>query len=115
MLRHATALVLVAAALLAVTGTASGHSTNYWAWYARWDTQCVVNHEGGWKSVNRAGYYGRFQMDVSFQTETSFGKWAFRRWGTANHWPHWAQVKHAYEVWRYSGWSRWPTYARYCN
>jgi hypothetical protein len=85
-----------------------------WAWYNRSDTQCVVNHEGGFSSVNSAGYYGRFQMDVSFQKETHFGRWAYSRWGTANNWPSWAQVVHAYDVWTRSGWSRWPTYYNYC-
>jgi len=112
---HLTALAVVAALFLAVTGTASSVLSKHWAWYYRWDTQCVVNHEGGWTSVNPSGYYGRFQMDVSFQKETAFGRRSYNRWGTANHWPPWAQVYHAYEVWRYAGWSRWPTYRRYCS
>ena len=80
----------------------------------RSDTQCVVNHEGGWTSVNPAGYYGRFQMDVSFQTETPFGRRAYRRWGTPNRWPPKGQVFHAWTIWTDAGWSRWPTYERYC-
>jgi hypothetical protein len=86
-----------------------------WAWYRSSATQCVVNHEGGWTSVNPAGYYGRFQMDVSFQNETAYGRAAYRRWGTANNWPPLVQVRHAYSIWLYAGWSRWPTYARYCS
>lgn len=89
-------------------------SSAAWAWYRRSDTQCVTNHEGGWRSVNPAGYYGRFQMDVSFQTETPFGRRAYARWGTANKWPPAVQVEHAFTIWSKYGWGRWPTYARYC-
>jgi hypothetical protein len=85
-----------------------------WAWYRSRDTQCVVNHEGGWTSVNPVGYYGRFQMDISFQNETAYGRAAYRRYGTANRWPPLVQVRHAYSIWLSAGWSRWPTYAKYC-
>jgi len=86
-----------------------------WAWYLRGDTQCVVSHEGGWTSVNPAGYYGRFQMDVSFQNETKYGQKAYRRYGTADKWPPIVQVVHAYSIWLYAWWSRWPTYYAYCT
>jgi hypothetical protein len=86
-----------------------------WAWYRSSATQCVVAHEGGWTSVNPVGYYGRFQMDVSFQNETAYGRRAFRRWGTANRWPPAVQVFHAWSIWKVAGWSRWPTYYRYCR
>lgn len=89
--------------------------TGAWAWYLTPATQCVTNHEGAWTSVNSAGYYGRFQMDVPFQNETAYGRAAYRRWGTADHWPPAVQVQHAYSIWSYAGWSRWPTYARYCS
>ncbi len=86
-----------------------------WAWYLTPTVQCVVNHEGAWTSVNPAGYYGRFQMDIPFQNETPYGRAAFSRWGTANNWPPIVQVKHAHGVWTYAGWSRWPTYYAYCD
>lgn len=54
-------------------------------------------------------------MDRSFETETAYGRWAERRWGRASSWPPIVQVRHAYEVWLYAGWSRWPTYRRYCR
>jgi hypothetical protein len=88
-----------------------------WAWYRTGATQCVVNHEGGWTSpsIDPPGMYaGRFQMDASFERETTFGAAMQERYGRAWSWPPWAQVYHAYEVWLYAGWSRWPTYARYC-
>lgn len=87
-----------------------------WAWYLRDDTQCVVNHEGGWNSpsIDPPGKYaGRFQMDSAFERETAFGRKMSDRYGRAWKWPPWAQVYHAWEVWSYAGWSRWPTYARF--
>lgn len=92
--------------------------TAAWKWYKRSDTQCVVDresHDDTWRAVSSRGtYHGRFQMDYSFETETSYGRWAERRWGRASHWPPIVQVRHAFEIWLYAGWSRWPTYARYC-
>lgn len=89
-----------------------------WEWYNRSDTRCVVDHEGGWKSRSIDPpdvYAGRFQMDYSFERETAFGRKMYDRYGRAWNWPPAAQVLHAYEVWLYAGWSRWPTYARYCS
>lgn len=99
----------------ACSNTAGAHGSPSWAWYKSRATQCVVAHEGGWTSVNPAGYYGRFQMDRAFQRETAYGRRAMRRWGLAHRWPPRVQVHHAWTIWRYAGWSRWPTYARYCR
>lgn len=84
-----------------------------WAWYNTGSTQCVVNHEGGWGSVNSAGYYGRFQMDVGFQT--AYGAEFYYRFGTANNWPQWAQVVTAYRGWKKRWYYPWPTYFKYCT
>jgi hypothetical protein len=90
-----------------------------WAWYRTPATQCVCDHEGGWTSVGPTAhdgsyYAGRFQKDASFERETAFGRRMQARYGRSIHWPPWAQVFQAYEVWSYAGWSRWPTYAKYC-
>jgi hypothetical protein len=85
-----------------------------WAWYRTSTTQCVCDHEGGWRTDSNYPYAGRFQMDPSFERETAFGARMQRKYGRANNWPPWAQVFHAFEVWSYAGWSRWPTYAKYC-
>jgi len=90
-------------------------SSSAWAWYLSSDTQCVTNHEGAFTTNTGNGYYGRFQMDVSFQNETAYGRAAYRRYGTADRWPPAVQVQHAHDIWSYAGWSRWPTYARYCS
>lgn len=83
------------------------------AWYADGATQCEVAHEGAWTSVNSAGYYGRFQMDTSFQQETPFGAAAYAQYGTAEKWPPSVQIQQAFNVWSYAGWSRWPPYSKY--
>lgn len=84
------------------------------AWYFDGATQCEVAHEGGFTSVSPDGtYHGRFQMDHSFQTETTFGAQMEARYGEADRWPHGAQIQHAFEVWSYSGWGRWPPYYKY--
>lgn len=68
---------------------------------------CIHAQEGGWTAINPAGpYYGGFQMDVSFQKE--FGKWAYLKWGTADHWPPSVQ----YQVAQRAPLSRWPTMAK---
>jgi hypothetical protein len=88
-----------------------------WAWYYTRDTQCVVNEEGAWNSPSNdppGMYAGRFQMDEAFEKETTFGRTMSDRYGRAWNWPPWVQVYHAWTIWKYAGWSRWPTYAKYC-
>lgn len=92
---------------------ACGASATACAWYADGATQCEVSHEGGFSSVNPAGYYGRFQMDYGFQTSTAYGKSAYRRYGTADKWPEGVQIEHAHDVWTVRGWSPWPPYYKY--
>lgn len=88
-----------------------GASQEACAWYFDGATQCEVSYEGGWTSVSPDGTYaGRFQMDSSFEAETTFGAAMQRALGRANNWPSWAQIQHAYEVWSYAGWGRWPPY-----
>lgn len=107
--------VVVAFVLIVVSSaTASRSRWTAWKWYYSPATQCEVSHEGGWTSFGDGSHAGRFQMDYSFETETAFGRAAERRWGRAYNWPHWAQVKHAFEVWLYAGWHRWPPYYVYC-
>lgn len=98
-------------ARVSACGTASASAC---AWYEDGATQCEVSHEGGFTSLSPDGKYaGRFQSDYSFETETAFGRMMESRYGRANRWPIGAQIDHAFEVWSYSGWSRWPPYYRY--
>lgn len=114
-----TAAIGAAALLLAPTSQASSAyhcsaSRAACSWYADGATQCEVAHEGGWTSVSAGGFYhGRFQMDYGFETRTAFGRTMERRYGRASRWPPDAQILHAYEVWRRSGWAPWPPYYRY--
>lgn len=71
--------------------------------------KCIHDHEGSWTANTGNGYYGGFQMDISFQKE--FGLWAYRKWGTANNWPPSVQ----YQVATGAPLSRWPTYYKYCG
>ena len=85
-----------------------------WAWYYSGSTQCVCNREGGWSSVNPAGpYYGRFQMDASFQR--AYGPEYVARYGTGVWSDQTAQVVTAYRGWLARGWSPWPNTARACG
>jgi hypothetical protein len=64
-------------------------------------------------------------MDYGFQL--SYGPEFLRKWGTADHWPVWAQItaaRRARDGWynpyrhaRYSarGYYPWPNTARYCH
>jgi Transglycosylase-like domain len=82
-------------------------------WWRSSGAPCVKSHEGAWTSNTGNGYYGGFQADLSFQT--AYGREFYRRWGTANNWPSWAQIVMAYRGWRARGWHPWPNTARMCG
>jgi hypothetical protein len=74
---------------------------------------CIHRYEGPWNSNTGNGYYGGLQMDWSFMR--LHGADFLARWGTADHWPVWAQIEAAARAHR-SGreFSPWPNTARYC-
>jgi hypothetical protein len=75
---------------------------------------CIHRYEGAWTSNTGNGYYGGLQMDMSFQAR--YGAEFLRRWGTADNWPVWAQLKtasNAYQAGR--GFWPWPNTARACG
>lgn len=80
--------------------------------WAEWT--CIHGREGATDSNTGNGYYGGLQMDVSFQL--AHGAEFYRRWGTANNWPIWAQVTAARRA-RDSGlgYGPWPNTARACG
>ena len=87
-----------------------------WSWYRTGSTQCVVNGEGGWTSVNPTGKYrGRFQADADFAR--AYGPaYALARWGTlVNLWTPDAQVVMGFRGYSARGWSPWPNTARACG
>jgi hypothetical protein len=75
---------------------------------------CIHRFEGSWNADTGNGYYGGLQMDIGFQS--TYGGAYLRRWGTADHWPVWAQLDaaaRAYESGR--GFGPWPNTARMCG
>lgn len=83
-------------------------------WYFDGATQCEVSHEGGWTTDSNWPYAGRFQMDQGFETSgDELGPQMERLYGRASHWPSWAQIQHAYNLWLNRGWNPWPPYYRY--
>ncbi len=75
---------------------------------------CIHGYEGSWSANTGNGYYGGLQMDLSFQG--LYGPEFMSRWGTADHWPAWAQIRaavRAYESGR--GFGPWPNTARFCG
>lgn len=73
---------------------------------------CVHRHEGAWNDPNGL-YYGGMQMNLAFQLH--YGRWAYNRWGTADHWPVRVQLRVAYRGWKSQGWAAWPVASHTCG
>lgn len=52
-------------------------------------------------------------MDLSFQE--TYGKVYYNKWGTADHWPTWAQLLAARRAVNSRGFEPWPNTARMCG
>lgn len=85
-------LILVLFAGLAGTAKASRNRSNVKishndlsAWV------CIHNHEGAWNDNTGNGYWGGLQMDSQFMSD--YGPEYLRRYGTADKWPSWIQIK----------------------
>jgi hypothetical protein len=75
---------------------------------------CIHRFEGAWNANTGNGYYGGLQMDVAFQSR--YGASYLERWGTADHWPAWAQLQAAVRAYRSGrGFNPWPNTARACG
>lgn len=85
-------------------------SAHFFDWVAAAD--CVRSHEGAWNDAG-APYWGGMQMDMSFQR--TYGADHYRRWGTADNWPWWAQLEAAYRGWLFRGWAPWPATSVRCG
>lgn len=74
---------------------------------------CIHRYEGAWNDPG-GPYYGGLQMDLAFQA--TYGHEYLHRWGTADHWPVWAQLAAAARA-RDSGrgYTPWPNSARVCG
>lgn len=79
---------------------------------------CIHRYEGSWTDPN-APYWGGLQMDYGFQD--TYGHEYLKRWGTADHWPVWAQITAArrardgYGGYGPRGYGPWPNTARICG
>lgn len=75
---------------------------------------CIHGYEGSWSANTGNGYYGGLQMDLSFQG--LYGPEFVTRWGTADHWPAWAQIRAAVRAYQSGrGFGPWPNTARICG
>ena len=84
---------------------------NKWDWYRTSGAKCVREHEGSWRDPDPL-YYGGFQANLGFHGY--FAK-ALDAWGTADHWPRWAQIRMAKRGHAARGWYPWPNTARVCG
>jgi hypothetical protein len=75
---------------------------------------CIHRFEGAWDSNTGNGYYGGLQLDRSFQS--LYGPEFLDRFGTADHWPVWAQLEAAVRAYQSGrGFTPWPNTARVCG
>jgi hypothetical protein len=75
---------------------------------------CIHRYEGAWDSNTGNGYYGGLQMDERFMS--LYGPRFFRRWGTADNWPVWAQLETAARAHESGlGFTPWPNTAHVCG
>lgn len=73
---------------------------------------CIHRYEGAWNDPN-APYWGGLQMDMNFQR--AYGGNFLSRWGTADHWPVYAQLQAGLRAVRVRGYTPWPNTARLCG
>ncbi len=91
----------------------SEHQPAVPAWLANAFT-CIHGFEGAWSSNTGNGYYGGLQMDLGFQN--SYGPEFLARWGTADNWPAWAQIRAAIRAYQSGrGFTPWPNTAHFCG
>lgn len=74
---------------------------------------CIHRYEGAWNAHTGNGYYGGLQMDLNFQR--AYGYEFLKLWGTADHWPIWAQLAAGARGYVHRGWQPWPNTARKCG
>ncbi len=109
-MRKLIALSAIAVTMVA-TSTAQARSEHAWIQRA---LLCIHHYEGAWNAIDRSGtHFGGLQMDKSFQQ--TYGWTYYRRWGTANRWPVWAQLDAGERAVHVRGFNPWPTTRHYCN
>ena len=106
---YLTAIAIVAATLMASTAGATLRAR-----YPRivHNLLCIHRHEGTWGDPGWP-YWGGLQMDRNFMR--AYGPVFYRRWGTADHWPRWAQIEAGVRGVLARGYNPWPNTARICG
>ena len=104
--------IIIAALCVAFTMAVSSHAAGGSTDYVTSGLLCIHQYEGSWTDPN-APYYGGLQMDWNFMK--AYGGAFLRRWGTADHWPVWAQLQAGRNGQRVQGWGAWPNTARICG
>jgi hypothetical protein len=83
---------------------------------------CIHNYEGSWTDPD-GPYWGGLQQDLSFQKTYGWlrvgkdrhKKYFLNMWGTADHWPVWAQIVSGIHGYFSRGWAPWPNTAHSCG
>lgn len=84
---------------------------------------CIHDHESHNWAIHDPPYDGGLQMDARFQSD--YGSEFISRWGSAGHWPVWAQYiaadrafhgyRHGRDIYRARGYGPWPNTAVTCR
>lgn len=86
---------------------------------------CIHSYEGSWDDPY-SPYWGGLQMDLSFQRTYGWirvakhspnvhKRYFNKMWGTADHWPIWAQLVAGLHGYFSRGWNPWPNTAHSCG
>ena len=111
-----TLAALCVAFLMVATASAGSKNQSY----VKAGLLCIHHYEGSWTDPGYP-YWGGLQMDASFQNTYGYMKihgtriYFGRLWGTADHWPIWAQLQAGMNGYRARGWWPWPNTARVCG
>jgi len=107
--------VILAALCVAFSMVASSYAAGGSSDYVTNGLLCIHSHEGSWTDPDSSGYgyYGGLQMDYNFMK--AYGGAFLRRWGTADHWPVWAQLQAGRNAVAVRGWNPWPTTRHFCG
>jgi hypothetical protein len=119
-----SALVFVLGLVTTSTAQAKSNILSHPSYIVR-GLLCIHSYEGSWSDPN-SPYWGGLQMDLSFQTTYGWIRVAkhtprvhkirfIDKWGTAEHWPVWAQLVAGLHGYFSRGWGPWPNTARYCG